>query len=106
MERIKEIGTLKAIGFSSTNILLVFLSESLLIGIIGGTLGIFGGIGAGSVLLAAVRLGPGAPVISPVFTVPDMVSVWVLSVVLSAVAGLYPAWRAARLPPVVALRRE
>ena len=106
MERIKEIGTLKAIGFSSTNILLVFLSESLLIGVIGGTLGIFGGIGAGSVLLAAVRLGPGAPAISPVFTPQDMVSVWALSAVLSAAAGLYPAWRAARLPPVVALRRE
>ncbi len=106
MERIKEIGTLKALGFSSTNILLVFLSESLLIGVIGGTLGILGGIGAGSVLLAAVRLGPGAPAISPVFTPQDMISVWVLSVVLSAVAGLYPAWRAARLPPVVALRRE
>ncbi|MBI2127311.1 MAG: FtsX-like permease family protein, partial [Thaumarchaeota archaeon] len=94
-------------GFSNTNILLVFLSESLLIGVIGGTLGIFGGIGAGSVLLAAVSFGPpGAPTISPVFTPQDMISVWLLSVVLSAVAGLYPAWRAARLPPVVALRRE
>lgn len=106
MERTKEIGTLKAIGFSRRNILLVFLAESLLIGIVGGTLGILGGIGAGSVLLTLVSFGPGAPTIDPVFTMQDMVFVWALSVVLSAIAGLYPAWRAARVPPVVALRRE
>ena len=106
MERVKEIGTLKALGFSGTNILLVFLSESLLISAKGGTLGIFGRIGAGSILLAAFRLGPGAPAISPVFAPQDKVSVWALSAALSAVAGLYPAWMATRLPPVFALRRE
>lgn len=105
MERTKEIGTLKAIGFSSRRILLVFLAESLLIGMVGGTLGIFGGIAAGNVLVSLARFGPGAPPISPVFTIQDMVSVWALSVGLSAIAGLYPAWRAARLPPVDALRQ-
>jgi putative ABC transport system permease protein len=50
--------------------------------------------------------GGGGLGFSPVFLPKDLATVFALSVSLSLIAGLYPAWRASRLPPIVALRRE
>ena len=44
--------------------------------------------------------------ISPVFLPTDLATVWGISVGLSLIAGIYPAWKASRLSPIVALRRE
>jgi putative ABC transport system permease protein len=44
--------------------------------------------------------------ITPVYLFGDLVFVWVFSIVISIIAGVYPAWRASRLDPVVALRKE
>ena len=44
--------------------------------------------------------------IKPVFSPQIFVFVWVFCVILSIIAGVYPAWSASRLDPVVALRRE
>jgi putative ABC transport system permease protein len=48
----------------------------------------------------------GPPNVSPVFLPSDLVTVWGISVGLSLIAGIYPAWKASRLSPIVALRRE
>jgi putative ABC transport system permease protein len=48
----------------------------------------------------------GGPSIEPVCLANDLAYVWVLSVGLSLLAGIYPAWKASRLEPIVALRRE
>ena len=104
VERTKEIGTLKAIGASGSTILMLFLVEAIIIGIIGGTVGLLGGIGGGYML---TRSGPGAgegPPLDPVYTTADMVRVWLTSVILSMVAGFLPAWKASRVTPIAALR--
>ncbi|MBI4258525.1 MAG: ABC transporter permease [Thaumarchaeota archaeon] len=107
MERIREVGLLKALGATKRMILLMFLSEAMIIGLLGGLFGTAAGAIGASVLLSIFRFGPpGAPTFSPVFTAPAIASVLLLSVVLSMLAGTYPAWRASRLPPIVALRRD
>ncbi len=107
-ERIREIGTMKAIGAQNTFILALFLTEATTIGIFGATLGMLLGIAGGFVLVAGfASSGQGGTAgLTPVFLPTDLVKVWALSVGLSIVAGIYPAWKASRLPPIVALRRE
>ncbi|MHA2294405.1 MAG: ABC transporter permease [Candidatus Hodarchaeales archaeon] len=102
MERIKEIGTMKAIGYTERQILVLFLNEAIMVGIVGGTIGVISGIGLGYVLNEVA----GSRSIIPTFDIEVFVFTWVLCIVLAILAGLYPAWRAAKLDPVVALRKE
>ncbi len=115
MERTKEIGTMKAIGAQNSNVLGLFMAEALMIGILGATSGLLLGIAGGYVLTAGIGSAGGpeggdasnAPMnISPVFLPADLANVWGISVGLSLIAGIYPAWKASRLSPIVALRRE
>jgi len=115
-ERTREIGVLKAIGFKKWMILGAFLNEAILIGIVGGSLGVLAGIGLAQVLAVVTGsmragittpMGPGMPgYVPPIFTPQMLIFVWVFCCILSVLAGIYPAWRAARLDPVVALRKE
>lgn len=107
MERVREIGTMKAIGAQNSFILSLFLSEATIIGVFGATLGLALGIAGGYVLVAGFAgQDPGSSGLTPVFLPADLASVWGLSVGLSVLAGSYPAWKASRLQPIVALRRE
>jgi putative ABC transport system permease protein len=108
-ERTQEIGTMKAIGAKKRFILSLFLTEALLIGIFGSTLGLLVGVNGAYVLTSSFAprtpgTGGGGH-ISPVFVASDISTVWLLSVILSLGAGLFPAWKAARLSPIAALRR-
>jgi putative ABC transport system permease protein len=49
--------------------------------------------------------GGAQPHITPVFPATDLFTVWLLSFLISGIAGLYPAWKASRLSPMLALRR-
>jgi putative ABC transport system permease protein len=108
-ERIKEIGTMKAIGAKGSFILSLFMSEALLIGLIGSTLAIVMGVNLAYILTGFAPHAPGgggaAAHITPVFVPRDILNVWILSVFLSLAAGIYPAWKASRLSPLEALRR-
>lgn len=118
MERTREIGLLKAIGFKKRGILAVFLGEATLIGLIGGLLGdaVGAGLGYGMAFIAGqVRSqvtsemtagGPSIGFTPPVYTLENFLFILAFSVVVSMLAGAYPAWRASRLDPVVALRKE
>lgn len=105
-ERTREIGVLKAIGFTSREVLGSILLEAALIGFIGGLVGLI--IAAILLQIAIMVLGSQIGDIQLV----QMLPVWLITGVLggatglSVLAGLYPAWRASRLNVVEALRNE
>ena len=110
LPRISQYIVLEA---SKTVILSLFLMEAVIIGIVGSTLGVTTGIGGAYVMSSFTRvMGPGSgggppggnntpqPHITPVFRTTDLLNVWILSFIISTVAGLYPAWKASRLSPI------
>ncbi|MCX8154045.1 MAG: FtsX-like permease family protein [Candidatus Bathyarchaeota archaeon] len=125
-ERTREIGILKAIGFSNWNVMSQFMLEGILISLMAGAVGVvIGIIGAPimtSLLLPAINPFPatqqafprqtvnfGTTLYQPVTVMPDLSTILLvfgLAVVLGAVGSLYPAWQAARTSPMEALRYE
>lgn len=98
-ERTKEIGLIKALGGTSKDIRAQFLYESVLISLLGAVAGIIAGVLLGNVVAILLKTGfvvPWAWVIAGIF---------VCSFVGLA-AGLYPAYKASKLDPIVALRYE
>ncbi len=109
VERTREIGTMKAIGAKSKHILALFLTEAFMMGIFGASLGILGGIAGAYILsagLAGNNGGESQSHIAPIFLAADMTRVWLTSASLSLLAGLFPALKASKLLPIVALKRE
>jgi putative ABC transport system permease protein len=102
-ERIREIGLKKAVGATTLDIMREFLIEATLIGAIGGLIGY--GLGA---LITIIVNGTTPPGQSTLFLITVRLTVLALgfAVALGAVAGILPAFRAARLDPVTALRNE
>jgi putative ABC transport system permease protein len=102
-ERTREIGIRKAVGAKRTNILMQFLVEALVVTTVGGGLGVLAGIGA---IEIAQRFEIGGEdtryLITPLWIMLGLG----MSAVTGLVFGVYPAWRAARLDPIEALRRE
>ncbi|HEX2407743.1 MAG TPA: FtsX-like permease family protein [Nitrososphaeraceae archaeon] len=106
IERTREIGTLKAIGARNFDILTLFLVEALLIGILGATSGLGTGVILGYILNTGFSSNSGGNNSAPVFLITDMTRVWLITVGLSFLAGLFPAFKASRLLPIEALKRE
>jgi putative ABC transport system permease protein len=105
VERTREIGTLKAIGARDSYVLSLFLVEALLIGMLGATSGSATGIIFGYLLSSGMASGDQPPIM-PVYTTSDLSRVWFITVGLSFLAGLFPSLKAARLLPVLALKRD
>jgi ABC-type antimicrobial peptide transport system permease subunit len=103
LERTREIGVLRSLGWRRRRVLGMILKESLLLGAIGGLCGIPLGLGMGA-LLGLVRIWGGA--IEPAYAPQLLVQAIVVAMIAGMVGGLYPAWRATKLRPVEALRYE
>jgi putative ABC transport system permease protein len=99
MERTKEIGTMKAVGATKRDVLLLFVSESIVTGIIGGGLGASLGFALSILIGKVISLAP-----EPSISLGLMVTGF--AVATCVVSGIYPAWRASSLNPVEALRDE
>jgi len=103
MERTREIGTLRALGWRKRRVLGMIVNESAVLGLVSAVAGITLGIG----LVQLLSLIPGANVYAvPVYHPRLFAQALGLALVLGVIGGAYPAWRAARLSPVEALRYE
>ena len=106
MERTREIGLLKAIGYTGGTILFMFLMESFTIGLLGGLLGLTAGVAGAYAMIGILPLAANAISITPYFRPTDLAQVFLLACALSVIAGIYPAWRASTLSPITALKKE
>jgi putative ABC transport system permease protein len=98
-ERTREVGLIKALGARKNNIRYQFLFESIFISLLGAAIGIFLGVLVGN--LVGMLLDTG-------FLIPWGVvfSGIIICSIVGLAAGLYPAWKASKLDPIVALRYE
>ena len=107
-ERINEIGTIAAIGTGPGKILTLFLSEGLLLGIIGTIFGII----VYSVIIVFLNLSPitydfgnqKGLILSPGISLTEIVSISLIVIAISVLGSLQPAWKAAKMDPITALR--
>ena len=109
LEKIKEIGIMKAIGAKNSDIMLIFLMNSAMVGLVGGIIGILLGAGISKLLpLIGIRfLFPGGGGSFTTALPPSLlIGALILSVMIGIIAGLIPAYNASRLKPVDALRYE
>ncbi|MDQ0050726.1 putative ABC transport system permease protein [Paenibacillus polymyxa] len=99
IERTREIGIRKAIGAKPRDIMIQFLSEAVIFGLLGGTIGVVTGIGASKILEATAHM-------TIEFTISPIIYSFLSSAGTGILFGVYPAYKAASLKPIDALRYE
>jgi putative ABC transport system permease protein len=106
LERTKEIGILRAIGASKRDVSRVFNAETLIIGFTAGAIGILFTVLACIPVTLILRAATGIASITAALPWVGAVALIIISMVLTFVAGLFPAGVASRKDPVIALRSE
>jgi putative ABC transport system permease protein len=103
LERTREIGVRRALGWRQRHVLGLILRESLILGVLGGVLGILIGLGLGRLVAMLPGLYGG---MAPLYSLEIFLQALLVAAVAGTTGGLYPAWRATRMRPVEALRYE
>ncbi len=107
-ERINEIGTIAAMGTSPGKILLLFLTEGTLLGLLGTAIGVTVSLITIAVLRAAqLSFDFGQQkglILNPTIGMADMVSISAIVICIAVIGSLQPAWKAAKMDPITALR--
>jgi putative ABC transport system permease protein len=98
-ERVREIGVMRAVGAQNRDVMKLFLTEATVIGTIGGVLGILVGLASGRLMTHLLEM---PFIVDPLWTVSGVA----IGLLTGLLAGVYPAWHAAHLDPIDALRHE
>ena len=106
-ERIREIGTIAAIGTQPGRILALFMTEGLLLGVVGAVIGAalsLAGIYVLNVVHVSFAFARQQFTLAPTISIGDILIVSVTVIVVAVLASLQPAWKASRMDPITALR--
>ena len=108
MERTREIGIMKAIGATNKDIMIIFILEGMLLSIAGGVIGVLLGIfGSKGVTAVLTSVGPSnSSNLQPVISLTAIVLAVGVSMIVGVFSSLYPAWKAAKMSPIEAVRYE
>lgn len=111
IERTREIGVMKAVGFTNKQVVVLILTEALTMSIIGGSIGIsLGIIGAHLFSSMGLKITGGAVTITivaqPEITLQLLASTITLTLLVGLIGGALPSYMAAKIPPAIALRYE
>lgn len=98
-ERTREIGLRKALGAKTSDIMFQFITEAILLTLIGGVIGIFIGIIFGKIIEPSIGF-------TPIVTTNSILLAVSVSSLVGLLFGIYPAAKAAKMDPIVALRYE
>lgn len=103
LERTREIGVLRSMGWRRRSVLGMIVKESLLLGLLGGITGILMGIGLTRLVMLEPSMGE---LLVPDYKVSMFIRALMVAILLGGFGGIYPAYRASQQPPVEALRYE
>ncbi|MBN2251786.1 MAG: ABC transporter permease [Candidatus Altiarchaeota archaeon] len=103
LERTRQIGIMKSIGARNSDILMLFLIEAGLLGVVGGIIGIIFGFVTGKIV-EQIAIQYGLEIFRAYFSIELVLGALLFSFMVGALSGILPAWRASRLSPVDALR--
>ena len=106
-ERVREIGTIAAIGTLPHRILSLFLVEGFFLGVAGAVVGVFGGVGIVLVLHRVqlpVSMGQGKYLLAPTVEPLEVLTASLMVIVIAILASVQPAYKASRMEPIEALR--
>ncbi len=105
LERTKEIGVMKAVGAKNSDVLYLFLTESALLGLVGGIVGALIGLGFAFSASAIANQALGATLLEVSISYPLLFAAISFSLVIGIVSGIIPAIQASKLKPTEALRQ-
>jgi lipoprotein-releasing system permease protein len=103
-EKIKEIAILKALGFGGNDVIQIFLTQAIVIGLLGGIFGVALGYGIATIVSNVPFKMPGSETMPMVFKLSDYLTAFGFGFIITILAGYFPAKKAADVDPVSIIR--